>query len=136
MKRETYRQNPMQVGMKTTTQSAVTAAVMIVEQTLSSTMYKSGSIRRKQHEKRDETFRNAHLKNIELKTWPSANVRSVSDPSGKLCCDASRNKYGCAHGRRKERKHATRARTHVKAHQPILNTAVFFPSGVVDVSLN
>ena len=89
VKRETYRQNPMQVGMKTTTQSAVTAAVMIVEQTLSSTMHKSGSIRRKRCEKRDETFRNAHLKNIELKTWPSANVRSVSDPSGKLCCYAS-----------------------------------------------
>ena len=128
----------MQVGMKTTTQSAVTAAVMIVEQTLSSPgSIRVGQLRGNNNEKRDETFRNAHLKNIELKTWPSANVRSVSDPSGKLCCTTSwRNKYGCAHGCRKERKHATRARTHVKAHQPILNTAVFFPSGVVDVSLN
>lgn len=39
VKRETYRQNPMHVGMKTTTHSAVTAAVMIVEQTLSIGMY-------------------------------------------------------------------------------------------------
>lgn len=58
--------------------------------------YSSGSIGRKQQREARRDVSNAHLKNIELKTWPSANVRSVSDPSGKLCYDASWSKYGRA----------------------------------------
>jgi ABC-type cobalamin/Fe3+-siderophores transport system ATPase subunit len=42
----------MQVGMKTTTQSAVTAAVIIVEQTLSPGRCESVSAKRRQREAR------------------------------------------------------------------------------------